>query len=501
MTDRVKASIAAVLACGGCSLIYNPSNLPDPPGDGPADIAIPIDSNPLNLTVDDVSPRVLVEGQGVDGSRRAIVIVHGSNFIAGATVAITAHAGETGTPTLIVDNASSVVSSDGTLLAIPVTVSVDSDVGPAPAAVASIRLDVAVTQSTPSGDLTKSITSIDVPATDTPILTLQGLPELSGSPTLATNVSHTFSKVDVVTITATGGSPLVVESTSSIKISGTVAVNGVNNTPGPGGNPGGLGGTGALGADGLDGGGPAHGQHNGGGGGFGAVGGAGAGVGGGTSGDISLHVLGGANVSSGGGGNKGNILNIEGGRGGGGGGSIALTAAGNLTFAEIQAKGGDGTSASNTTGGGGSGGAVIVRAGGSITVTGANGIVATGGTGAGVGGDGRVRFDAGLKATTVASSPLPGYRGPMLDSTTPLVVRTATPMVTFNGSAGPFQYNVEDEAGANTKGPFSVTMPSGGSITQATQALFPGLNKVCVLVLNATTENEGKNCITVVFVP
>ncbi len=508
MNHRLNAaSLVVGLAASGCSLLYDPDKLPAAPIDAPADAPpdMPVDANPALLTITSVAPRDLIEGQGDGGSRRALVVVHGMNIVAGATVAITAHDGETATPMLEIDNDAVEVASDGATLVVPVKVAVDGNLGPS-ATVASIRLDVAVTQDAPGGPVTQSLTALDDPAPDSPVLTLQGLDELSGSPSLATDVTHRFSKIDVDTITAADNTqPLIVESTSSITVANVIAVNASDNTPGPGGGTGGLGGSGAVGSPGNDGGGPGHGIHDGGGGGFGTAGTVaptGGGAGGSSVGKASLPTLVSPNVSSGGAGNKGTLLNIRGGNGGGGGGMIALTAAGDLTFAAIEAKGGDGTTGSNTTGGGGSGGAVLVR-GATITITGA-GITATGGTGGGAGGnggDGRVRFDAAAEATTITSTPAAGYRGPMADAATPLIVRTPMPKITFDGSPGAFSYVLEDETGTNTKGPFALTMPSGGKLGVMVQPLFVGINHLCVLVTDAQTADEGRNCISVAFVP
>src|SRR3954463_2785701 len=75
MRCRLAAAIAPAVA--GCSLIYNPNNLPDP---RMIDAAV-VDSNPCALVVDSVTPSVIDEGQGDNGSAPALLVVHGNNIV------------------------------------------------------------------------------------------------------------------------------------------------------------------------------------------------------------------------------------------------------------------------------------------------------------------------------------------------------------------------------------------------------------------------------------
>ncbi|MBA2543212.1 MAG: hypothetical protein H0V17_26460, partial [Deltaproteobacteria bacterium] len=393
-------ALVALSGASGCSLIYNPSNLPDPLSDGtplpdlmPDLPIVPVDADPALLEITDVSPRELLEGQGVDGSRRAVVFITGVNIINGATVAITAHAGATGTPLITVDNTAAVVSTDGLNIAVPVLVEVDPLIGPG-TATPTIRLDVSVTQPTATDPVTKTLTTN--PAGD-PLLTLTGLEEhLTGALeiNLATNPPKLFSQINATTVTFIGSGQLpTLQAVSSITIADPISVNGSGITAGPGGGNGGAGGTGgAVNTEaGNPGSGAGAGSPNAGGGGFGEAGGAGAGAGGGPVGTANLSTLASPNRGSGGAGAEGPILST-GGAGGGGGGTILVTAGGTLSFNQITASGGNGSTAAGNTGGGGSGGAVVVRAGGAITST--TGISALGGTGGnggvvGAGGAGR----------------------------------------------------------------------------------------------------------------
>lgn len=520
MGHRVIASTlgcAALAGLAGCSLIYNPANLPDPLSDGviepdamPDMQVIPIDADPGLLEITDVSPRELLEGQGIDGSRKAVVIVTGVNMIETATVQITAHAGETQTPAITVDNAAVQVSIDGLTLAVPVTVDIDPAIGPT-AAVGSIRLDVTVTQPTAGGPVSKTLSERGTP--EDPVLTLVGLEEhLAGPLAIALDQPRKrFAKIDATTLTFTGSGDLpFVEAVSSITIADPVSVDGNGITAGPGNpNNGGSGGQGILGEPGSPGNGDGKGLPNAGGGGFGTAGQGGAdGTGGGQVGAANLASLASPNLGSGGAGAAGPALNARGGDGGGGGGTIAITAGGNLAFERITANGGNGVQRNGNTGGGGSGGAVLLRAGNTITIEAGGGVSAIGGTSAqngGGGGAGRVRFDAGVKATSVASTPAVGHRGVMLDAATPLIVRDQRPAIMIHGQPNTdYKYTVENEAGTMTRLSGDLGIPSGGTAAEDALAvdLFRGFNRVCLRVQNATgNEPEGVNCVTIAFVP
>ena len=516
MGYRVSSTVAAaLLSLTGCSLIYNPGNLPNPASDAilpdgtPDTPIIPIDADPALLEITDVSPRELLEGQGIDGSRRAVVVVTGANIVAGATVQITAHAGETGTPLITVHNEDVVVSTDGITVAVPITVDVDPSIGPG--VLASIRLDVAVTQPTAGEPITKAL--VERQTADDPILTLRGLREQLGGGTLTIDLASPpplFSKIDATTLAFTGTANLpVLEVVSSLTITNPLSVSATGQTAGVGGANGGAGGPGGVldGSLGSAGTGTGGGTPSGGGGSFGEQGLAGPGAPGDIAGLASLATLTSPNRGSGGAGGNGVSLGSAGGAGGGGGGTVALTAGGDLTFSAITADGGAGAAGGNA-GGGGSGGAVLLRAGNTITVTGA-GVSAIGGTspGTGKGGNGRVRFDAGRKSTTVTSTPAAGHRGAMLDVGTALIVRDQTPSLTFQGNGGSgLSYTVENADSSITRGPVALELPGTGTLTLPDGIavdLFRGVSIFCVRIegANGASVATAKNCVTIVFVP
>src|SRR5262245_8878664 len=69
-------SVAVVApALTGCSLLYNPTNLPD------AIDARPADANPCALVLDDAGPATIDEGQGAGGSAPAVVVLRGENLV------------------------------------------------------------------------------------------------------------------------------------------------------------------------------------------------------------------------------------------------------------------------------------------------------------------------------------------------------------------------------------------------------------------------------------
>src|SRR6478672_1732722 len=95
------AKWAPVFLASGCSLIYNPNNIEKPPADANTvmidapmtadariDMAPISDANPAALTVEDAFPSTIYEGQGVDNSAPATLVIKGHHFIPGATVSI-----------------------------------------------------------------------------------------------------------------------------------------------------------------------------------------------------------------------------------------------------------------------------------------------------------------------------------------------------------------------------------------------------------------------------
>src|SRR5688500_16897858 len=93
MTWRTGALMALALA--GCSLVYNPNNLPNPgdtgdagrPGDASevvdaaADAPVIVDATPSLLEILDIAPTELDEGQGEGGSLPGLFVIRGRNLV------------------------------------------------------------------------------------------------------------------------------------------------------------------------------------------------------------------------------------------------------------------------------------------------------------------------------------------------------------------------------------------------------------------------------------
>src|SRR5258705_560618 len=93
-THRMRPFLAAALASSGlagCSLIYNPNNLPgvpseagisiDAPPDAPPDAEIVLDADPTMLVLNTIAPSSIDEGQGDGGSRPALIVIGGHPII------------------------------------------------------------------------------------------------------------------------------------------------------------------------------------------------------------------------------------------------------------------------------------------------------------------------------------------------------------------------------------------------------------------------------------
>src|SRR6185295_10523017 len=100
---RHVVSLVVVSWLGGCSILYNPSNI-DKQMDAPeVPIDAPIDGDPLMISVTGVRPLAITEGQGAGGSRRAVLVIEGTNFVkANTTVTLTQSAPVTKTPMMTV---------------------------------------------------------------------------------------------------------------------------------------------------------------------------------------------------------------------------------------------------------------------------------------------------------------------------------------------------------------------------------------------------------------
>ena len=275
--------LAAPLLLGGCSLIYNPDNLPSPRQeagvdtgpdspkpdarpDAPADAEVVLDSNGALLALSDVAPPTIFEGQGVGGSRPALVVIHGSQILADATVEITA---DTGTANLVV--AAPQISGDGEYMLVPIVASLDAALHDG----TELALTIKVTQVVP-GVAAPVIATLGG-------LKLHGLDQLDGTAPAAAQLLPLYAEVNLTSAaTFTGTQRVTIHSTSSITV-GVVSGNAVGGTPGPAGCAGGA--AGAAGQCEGGGGGVAASNSGGGGGaGYAVAGAIGAGTGGGAPG-------------------------------------------------------------------------------------------------------------------------------------------------------------------------------------------------------------------------
>jgi hypothetical protein len=490
----------AVLGVSGCSLLYNPDNIPSIDGKPPIDAPRPldgrpdaemiIDANPAAVTVTDFEPSAIFEGTGDGSSRPEVLVVHGDNFVTGATVTL-AEMGGSGSgsamPALEILDDPAIVSADHHTLAVRVIAHVDTTL-----AAGSTRM-FAVEVTEPAGGSSAS-------ASGSAMLIEQGLAELIGSAGSAIPLSGTatYSLVDITngSITVSGSNPIIVRSTSSITVKPAVTVSATSTTvPGPAGNaPGAGSGAGGPGSSG------------GGGGGYGTKGGPGGGANGGTAGSLSGDPLissYGSNASSGGG--AGAAV------GGAGGGTVELTAAGTLSVGTITSIGAAGSNAALTGGGGGggTGGTIVLRGTtvttGTLTVTGGSG--GTGGilsdTG-GTGGDGRIRID--LSSTTF-TPPTDGHQGLYFDnSIADTVLTTSTPSLQIDGAAGDklALYVLDSSGNLFMDGTNMYTYTIGlGQNVMATPTLPDAVAyQLCLTpVLGSFATAEATNCIHVAYVP
>lgn len=490
--------LAAVLALtfgGGCSLLYNPDNIPAPKPDGspdakPPDLEVIPDVDPTKLRLDGVQPSTLVEGTGDGDGWATIVAISGANIASDTTFAITAYDGASDITPLVVDMANANISAEHDRITVPVKFLVDPT---RDKSVMPVRLQITAMNAGTTAMLP-----------DTASFELKFLDELTdASPeyaqhALASGV-HEYSRVAI-----TGGltasdrnGPLIVRAHATIEIAGLVAVDAMGQTAGAGGFAGGAGGPLTVlgtspGSMGL---GPGGGLTAGGGGGFGSPGGGASG--GAVAGSATLYTLDAPNRGSGGAGGDGSTLAV-GGAGGGGGGTIELTAGGQVTIADVSAKGGDGSAGAVTTGGGGSGGAILVR-GRSVT---AGNVTAPGG--APNGGAGRIRIDS-ASTTNPATTPA-AFRGPMLDHDTPQILHTDRPELTIRAEKNkPFNVFIANDAGTMTR-TIRLTAGTQGVLLfqpELNQGLYPGRNTFCLIVDegDASSPSEAQNCLDLVYVP
>jgi hypothetical protein len=481
------ALVTPALLAGGCSWIYNPSNIKPPdasidappdmkpgPQDAPEMIA---DANPAAITLTSVEPMSIVEGQGAGGSRRAVLVVHGMNIIAGATIAITPKNG-TDTPMVTSMAGGEIIGTDHNFIAVPVTAAVNAscDTGTLP-------LTVTVTQSGTSATTDWMLTCLPQMNQSTDLM----LP--TAQPNLFSEIVLTGTAKIVAADTSAA---LIVRATADIAVAGAIDVSANAQSAGPGG---GAGGGASKQGGGAGGGGPGGGLVGGGGGGGAGYHDTGAsgtgGAGGPAQGDVPMTNGYAANYASGGGGGDG--------VGGGGGGTVELTAGGTLATDMITSKGAGGTGATLGSGGGGGAGGTIVLRGASITTTGALSVAAGSGTGGGGNGSvGRIRIDTPMFTGT---APAGAYTGLSIDTMAPLITNSATPTITVHGTPGA-RYDIFTlDQGNNVKDEDDNKL-LGGATGQMAPQVHWGWNKVCVVPHGGSpTTLESASCIEVAFLP
>ena len=482
------AKVLYVCALGGCSLIYNPSNLPEK-GSMPPDAPI-ADANPALLHIDEVKSPPLLEGAGQSGSAPQVLVVYGGHITQGAMVTL---APATADANVVVELKNISIALDGNSFAGTVT------------AAYMDMLDETGANMSAEIPLTITVSQDGAPAPVTLPWALKPLDELTTAGAQAVPpAGKLFSRVDVTgDLIYPAGLRPVIRAIGSIKITGKVTANS------PGSKVAGAGGCAGGAADSnaeCFGGGKA----GGGGGGFANTGGDGdPNTGGPVSGDPLVRSFDGSGMEMNrGGGGGGGASAI----GGGGGGTIEITAGGNLQVGSLEANGVSGAGSLLGRGaGGGAGGAVVLRAGAMLTLpTGVALNPGAGGAGtlglANKGGDGSVgrwRYDANATTGTPPGAP-PPKRGPILvRPENPIFEKKEVPQFMVNGDPGGSGAGVDlvvqfADGTTDTK---TVNL-TGATSTVVTPNLQIGLNIVCVVIAGGNfADEEAKNCIEVAFVP
>ncbi|HWO18087.1 MAG TPA: hypothetical protein VNO30_04905 [Kofleriaceae bacterium] len=487
MGERLPKLLLLLLATttvGGCSKLYDPDRL-RPAADAPPP---PIDIEPCNVMVTDVSPTVLFEGVGAGGGRPALVVISGENLVnQNMTVTLKSAEGAPKAMQFEFDSAKLDVGAHGQQLAVSVPVPVDTT----PPANGMITFDVVVAQDCPEGRVTASLLG------KLALKELDELPPSGTSPAMVTLTGgvHEYSQIDVRATTALVPAadqtkPIILRSKSSVKIASNISVNasgmpGTVSMPsvgGPGGGRGGLAGSG-VGGVGTPGTGPFPGQSSGAAGSF-------------NMNDPGLSTLNEPNRGSGGAGGDGSTLG-RGGRGGGGGGSIEITARGTLEVAKISALGTPGEASpvlGGAPGGGGSGGVILLRAEGALTAGDLD--VSGGGTGA----RGRARYDA-IGAPTLSDGALgkDHYRGPMFVDP-PQVTHTAALQFAVVGKPlATFRYFVIISGGGVSPIADAMFDALGNARITLRNELQPGANQLCIVVEGANATSDTSNCADVAY--
>jgi len=488
---------AALLA--GCTIIYNPDNLPplvDAP-DASIPIDAPFDSNPELLDITGVTPSTIDEGMGAGGSRPVVLTLNGTAIVGDAQVTIDLM-GSAEPATLVAFDAVPDGTKGGVIVRIPVMTDLSAGM--------TRTLRITITQ----GTITRMA---DV--------TVNGLDELvlDSSPRATTVNPPTYSTITVMSnVRFTGTEPVILKATASIDVMRAIDANAAGSTAGPHGCNGGA----MEAAGGCASGGGAPGSNasvlglnagsGGGGGGFGGpgtIGGANGGAPGMATGNEALVPIitspgAAGNRGNGGGGGGGGLLGAAGGPGGGGGGVVWLQAGGDISIGAmgaIESRGGT-TNGGSGGGGGGSGGAILVRAGGMITSTtrwlaASGGLASTGSSNpGGPGAAGRIRVDTPMGDVASMANDPSAFRGPSWSLDTPSLTTTSPATFTFHGQPGrAFDLRLNDQALTQT-----ATPGSGGSVAVTGIVLRPGKNTLCGVALSGMIQTpEAQSCVELFY--
>ena len=507
---------------GGCSFIFNPDHINrdidahlQDGADAGLDAHVTLDADPTMLTLLNVAPSVVYEGQGApnSNSRPVLVVIGGRNITDSFNLDVATTPANN--PDIIVGTAQR--SHSGDYIVVPI----------------SMKVSATATGSVP---LTFTVREAGAPTQTIGGVSLTYLPELHGANadfkgpiTLTLPLADRYSEVigGAVTIAGDKTKPVIIHSMSSItlgSLSADGSAGGQSSAAGAAG-PGGCGGgaQGAVGGCALGGGSTTASGGGGGGGGYGSVGlqnSAGGGVAHGNPQIVSYAgTLGdGTDVNQSSGGAGGTIsagLFTSAGAGGGGGGTVELAANGDITITGVSANGGTGGAAQSVAvvggaaggGGGGSGGVVVLRSSsGTISASsvtanfGMGGALGGIGTNGGNGGVGRVRLDT-PQATPPTSTP-PAHRVLSFASDTTTTTNLLKPMLHVYGQTNDIvDFYAIDGAGADHNGePMNVTLTASDMMIQPT--LLDGYNRLCATFHPGVRHDAlAETCIEIVYLP
>jgi hypothetical protein len=486
------AKLAPAFLVGGCSLIYNPSNIDRVPPDSrfmdmaeiPVDADIRADAMPGDLAITEAFPLTINEGAGTDGSRASIVVLRGMHFVASQSLNVVLD------PPGAVSLDNFAVASNGDFIALTVSAPISAPC----TETMSVPVDVTVSQNDFMG--------MPVSKTLDDAFSVRCLDELDAAPASANDLKSMYSRINIagaLDFPAGVAKAAILRSASSITIGGALDGSATLRQPGPGG---GLGGGSTSPGAGLKPGGGAVNSNSGGGGGYVNVGGTpmNGGAGGGTTGDIWISSYA-TNASSGGGGG-GNGVAGNGGDGGGGGGTIELTAPGPITVGNITANGGSGSNGTGGVapgdGGAGTGGTVLIRGGAMVTTGTVSVTKGMPGTSGGASSDGRIRVDSAAGAY-----PTNATRGPMFQGV-PTFTTNQMPTLNLRGTASDNSatLRVFDKMGNAVANMTYMPVFGISGAAQQIVTLKAGYNNICVWVAGGMpTVAESINCVEIAYLP